>query len=312
VARLLLGRLVALVATLLVASMVIYGALYLAPGDPATLLAGNKANPATLAHIRLEYHLNDPIYIRYWQWLTHVVGGDLGQSFIYKQSVGSLIAGRLATTALLVGYALVLVLLVGIAAGVLGGLRPRVGAVTTVVMSIGIAVPTFVATIILISIFAVQLRWFPVFGDGSGLAGRLYHLTLPAVALALAWTAYVAQLTKAAVRDESRTEHVLTARSRGLGEVAIARRHVIRNALIPITTVSGITVAGLVAGTVVVEQGFDLNGIGSLLVQATSSKDFALVQGISLLLVAIFVVVNVGVDVGNAMLDPRLRGAGGR
>ena len=144
-------------------------------------------------------------------------------------------------------------------------------------------------------------------GDGVGLVDRLEHLTLPAVALALAWVAYVAQLTRTAVHEESLREHVDTARSRGLREWTVVRRHVLRNALIPITTVLGLTVAGLVAGTVVVEQSFDLSGIGSLLVQATASKDFALVQGISLLLVAIFVVVNVSVDIVNGVLDPRLR-----
>jgi peptide/nickel transport system permease protein len=307
VTRLVLTRLGALLATLLVASIVIYGALYVAPGDPSTLLAGNKASPRTLEAIREQWHLDDPIYVRYWDWLSGVVRGDLGQSFTYKQSVASLIADRLATTALLIGYAFLVTLLVGVLLGVLGALRPRAGGGITVLTSIGIATPTYVAAIVLITVFAVELGWFPVFGDGEGLPDRLEHLTLPAIALALAWTAFVAQLTKTAVHEEAENEHVATARSRGLSEAAIVRRHIVRNAMIPITTVLGITIAGLVAGTVVIEQSFNLNGIGSLLVQATSSKDFALVQGISLLLVTIFVVVNVAVDLVNAALDPRLR-----
>jgi peptide/nickel transport system permease protein len=307
VTRLVLTRLGALLATLLVASIVIYGALYVAPGDPSTLLAGNKASPRTLEAIREQWHLDDPIYVRYWDWLSGVVRGDLGQSFTYKQSVASLIADRLATTALLIGYAFLVTLLVGVLLGVLGALRPRAGGGITVLTSIGIATPTYVAAIVLITVFAVELGWFPVFGDGEGLPDRLEHLTLPAIALALAWTAFVAQLTKTAVHEEAEKEHVATARSRGLSEAAIVRRHIVRNAMIPITTVLGITIAGLVAGTVVIEQSFNLNGIGSLLVQATSSKDFALVQGISLLLVTIFVVVNVAVDLVNAALDPRLR-----
>ena len=305
--RLVLTRLGALLATLLVASIVIYGALYVAPGDPSTLLAGNKASPKTLEAIREQWHLDDPIHARYWDWLSGVVRGDLGQSFTYKQSVASLIADRLATTALLIGYAFLVTLLVGVLLGVLGALRPRAGGGITVLTSICIATPTYVAAIVLITVFAVELGWFPVFGDGEGLPDRLEHLTLPAIALALAWTAFVAQLTKTAVHEEAEKEHVATARSRGLSEAAIVRRHIVRNAMIPITTVLGITIAGLVAGTVVIEQSFNLNGIGSLLVQATSSKDFALVQGISLLLVTIFVVVNVAVDLVNAALDPRLR-----
>jgi peptide/nickel transport system permease protein len=306
-ARVVLTRLGGLLATLLVASVVIYGALYLAPGDPSTLLAGNKATPRTLESIREQWHLDDPIYERYWVWLTGVVQGDLGESFTYKQSVGSLISDRLSTTALLITYAFLLVLVGGVLLGVVSALFPRAGAGITVLTSIGIATPSYVAAIFLITYFAVELGWFPVFGDGSGFFGRLEHLTLPAVALALAWIAFVAQLTKAAVHEEADRDHVQTARSRGLGEATIVRRHIARNALIPITTVLGITIAGLVAGTVVIEQSFNLNGIGSLLVQATASKDFALVQGISLLLVAIFVVVNMAVDVVNAALDPRLR-----
>ncbi|MBN1527523.1 MAG: ABC transporter permease [Thermoleophilaceae bacterium] len=306
-ARLVLTRLAGLLLTLLVASVVIYGALYLAPGDPSTLLAGNKATPRTLESIREQWHLDDPFYERYWAWLSGAVRGDLGESFTYKQSVGSLISDRIGTTTLLIAYAFALVLVGGVLLGIVGALRPRAGAGITAVSSVGIAVPSYVAAIVLITVFAVELGWFPVFGDGTGFLDRLWHLTLPAIALALAWNAYVAQLTKAAVHEESLRDHVATARSRGVAEGAIVRRHIVRNALIPITTVLGITIAGLVAGTVVIEQSFNLNGIGSLLVQATSSKDFALVQGISLLLVTIFVVVNVGVDLLNAALDPRLR-----
>lgn len=309
-ARLVLSRFASLVLTLLVASVVIYGALYLAPGDPSTLLAGNKASPATLAAIRDQWHLDDPIVERYGRWLAGVVRGDLGESFTYKEPVGGLIRERLGTTALLIGYAFVLVLAGGLLLGIAGALHPRLGAGITVLTSIGIATPAYVAAILLITGFVVELGWFPLVGDGVGLLDRLEHLTLPAVALALAWVAYVAQLTRTAVHEESLREHVDTARSRGLRESTVIRRHVLRNALIPITTVLGLTVAGLVAGTVVVEQSFELSGIGSLLVQATASKDFALVQGISLLLVAIFVVVNVSVDIVNGVLDPRLRADG--
>ncbi|MFI6505857.1 ABC transporter permease [Nonomuraea typhae] len=306
-AGLLLRRLGALILTLLVASVVIFGALYLAPGDPATLLVGNKATPAGLQHVRELYRLDDPVHVRYWHWLTGALRGDLGESFTYKQSVWSLIEGRIGTSVLLIGYASVLVLVLGIASGIAGGLHHRAGAAITVVTGVGLATPTYVAAIFLITAFAVELGWFPVFGDGAGLPDRLYHLTLPAAALALTSTAFVAQMTKAAVREEALREHVECARSRGLGEGVIVRRHVLRNALIPITTVAGLTVAGFVAGTVVVEQAFRLDGIGSLLVQATASRDFALVQGICLLLVVVFVVVNVGVDLVNAALDPRLQ-----
>jgi peptide/nickel transport system permease protein len=305
--RFIVLRLLGLFGTLLVASFVIYGALYLAPGDPATLLAGGHATPTLLAEIHRQYHLNDPFFVRYWEWLSGVLGGNLGESFVYREPVSTLIGSRIGTTAFLIAYASGLILLLGIALGVVAGLTRRVGSAITAVTSVGLATPSYVAAIILVTVFSVDLGWFPVFGAGSGFADELKHMTLPAVALALSWTAFVAQLTKAAVRAELDSEHVDTARSRGLRTSGVIRRHVVRNAMIPITTVSGLTIAGLVAGDVVVEQAFGLGGIGSFLVQAVSQKDFAVVQALCLLMVAIFVVVNTAVDIINGMLDPRIR-----
>ena len=293
------------------ASFLIFAALYLAPGDPATLLAGGRATPALLEQIRVQNHLNDPVWARYWDWLSGAVRGDLGDSFIYRQSVTSLLAPRAGTTIFLVIYAAIIILSVGITLGLSSALRRRLGGVVTAGTAIGMATPAFVAAILLITVFAVNLGWFPVFGSGEGFVDRLWHLTLPAIALAFAWVAYVAQITKAAVREELTREHVETARSRGIPGSLIVRRHVLRNAMIPITTVAGLTVAGLIAGAVVVEQAFGLNGLGSFLVQAAGQKDFAVVQAIALLLVATFVIANAVVDLANGLLDPRLRLAGG-
>lgn len=301
------NRLVSLAVTLLVASVAIYGALYLAPGDPATLLAGGHATPSVIASIARQEHLNQPFVVRYWDWLAGVLHGNLGESFLYKQPVASLIAGRVLNTVFLVAYASILIIVGGVALGLLAALRRRTGVAITVGTSIGLATPSFVAAIILITIFAVNLKWFPVFGAGTGFAGRLSHLTLPAIALALSWLAYTAQLTRAAVHEELGTEHVETAHSRGIKERRVISRHVVRNAMIPITTVSGLTIAGLIAGDVVVEQAFGINGLGSFLVQSALDKDFASVQAISLILVTAFVVVNAIVDLWSLVLDPRLR-----
>ena len=300
-------RLVALVVTLFVASFLIFGALYLAPGDPATILAGGHATPAVLQQIRIDNHLNEPFWMRYGRWLGGILHGNLGQSFVYRTSVVSLLAPRIGNTVFLVVYASILILGIGVTLGLFSALRRRLGSAATVVTAVGMATPAFVAAIVLILVFSVDLGWFPVFGAGSGFVGRLWHLTLPAVALALSWVAYVTQITKASVREELDREHVETARSRGIPWPLIVRRHVFRNALIPVTTVAGLTVAGLIAGAVVVEEAFGLNGIGSLLVQSASQKDFAVVQAISLLLVATFVIANAAVDLLNGLLDPRLR-----
>jgi peptide/nickel transport system permease protein len=310
VARFIAFRLVGLVVTLLVASFIIYGALYVAPGDPATLLAGGHATPQVLATIHKQYHLDDPFLVQYWHWLEGVLHGDLGQSFVYHEAVTTLVRQRLGVTAELIFYSSVLILGIGIGLGILGGLSSRGSSLITAGTSVGLAIPSYVAAIVLVTAFAVDEQWFPVFGNGSGVGGTIHHLTLPAIALALSWTAFVAQLTKAAVIAELDSEHVDTARSRGLRESVVIRRHVVRNAMIPITTVAGLTVAGLVAGDVVVEHAFGLGGIGSFLVQAASQKDFAVVQALSLLMVAIFVVVNTGVDIINGLLDPRIRAQG--
>ena len=176
--------------------------------------------------------------------------------------------------------------------------------------TIGIATPSFVAAILMISVFTLGLHWFPAIGAGTGFVDRLWHLTMPAAALALAGTAYVARLTRAAANEELQREHVDTARSRGIPEPLVMKRHVLRNAMIPVTTVAGLTVAGLIAGSVVVENAFAVNGLGSYLVTSVEQKDFQVVQAITLLLVAAFVVVNTGVDMLYALIDPRVRIAG--
>jgi peptide/nickel transport system permease protein len=168
------------------------------------------------------------------------------------------------------------------------------------------ATPSFVAAIVLITVFSVNLGWFPVFGGGSGLTGRITHLTLPAFALALSWIGLLARVTRSAMIEELGREHVQAARSRGLPERAIIRRHGLRNALIPITTVSGLIVPGLISGAVVVESAFALNGLGSLLLQSVATKDFPVVQAISLILVAAFVIINTLVDLLYTTIDPRV------
>ncbi|MDP9209172.1 MAG: ABC transporter permease [Actinomycetota bacterium] len=307
--RLLVGRLAGLVLTLIASSFLIFSSLYLAPGDPVATLSGGRAlPPEAVQALRLQHHLDDPFLTRYLSWLGDLAHGDPGQSLTFSTGVADLIAARAASTMLLVAMASVLIVGLGVTLGLVAGIRG--GLLDTGVLLatvIGQAVPGFVAAIALIWLFAVQLGWFPAIGSGTGLAGRLQHLVLPAVALALAQLAYVARITRAAARDELGREHVETARARGLATSLIARRHVVRNALIPIVTVSGLTVAGLLATTVVVERAFNLDGIGSLLVEAVIRKDFAVVQAVSLLLVTAFVVVNTLVDLLYGVLDPRVR-----
>lgn len=306
--RFVLRRLIMLVVTLFVASFAIYSAMYLAPGNPiAALTGGRTPTPQAVAVLEERYHLNDPFLVRYVRWLGNALTGDLGVSIPLRQDVSTLITQRIGTTVQLVLYASLIIVVVGIGLGLLGGLRRGfVDNVVIVISTLSAAVPSFVASIVLLSVFAVNLGWFPALGGGDGFFDQLRHLTLPAVALAFSSIALVARITRASVREELSREHVQTAISRGIPYHLVVRRHVVRNAAIPITTIVGITVASLFAASAIVERAFTLNGIGSYLIQAALSKDIAVVQGISLVIVAVFVIVNAVVDFLYATLDPRV------
>lgn len=307
--RYLTRQFVAMVVLLLVTSFVIYGSLFLAPGSPDSVLFGaHTVSPALRAAVNREYHLNDPFIIQYWDWLVNVLHGNFGTSITYRTSVALRLRAAAPVTIFLVLYSSVLIIVVGIGLGVLSALRP--GKLDTIIMAItnvGTAVPTFVAGIILLALFGVKLNWFPVYGAGSGFFDRIRHLTLPAVALAFWAVAYLTRVTRVAMREELQGDPVVTARSRGLSRRVVLQRHAFRNALIPVVTVAGLQVAGLIAGTVIVEQVFGLNGLGALLLSSVEDKDFATVQAVSLILVAAFIVVNTLVDIVYTFLDPRIR-----
>jgi peptide/nickel transport system permease protein len=306
--KLVLRRLAGLLAVLLVASFLVYAMLYLVPGGPMAFLLGNHSGtPEQIAAIRHQYHLDDPFLVRYYDWLRGALSGDLGSSLVYKQSVASLIGARTTTTLFLVAYAAVLIVLGGVTAGTVGALRGgKTDAALGLASAAFLAMPAFLVGVVLVVVFARDLGWFPVFGAGNGFTDRLYHLTLPALTLAFGNAAYLARITRASVRSELGREHVETARSRGLAQGRIIRRHVLRNAAVPITTVTGLTIAGLLAGSVVVEDVFGLDGIGSLFVRAIMQRDLAVVQAVVLVLVTAFVLVNLVVDLCYSFLDPRM------
>jgi peptide/nickel transport system permease protein len=308
VVRFLVRRGVMCVATLLVASFAIFGALYLAPGSPlAALTGGRTLPPEVMAQLEQRYHLDQPFLERYWTWLTSALHGDLGESIPLHEKVSTLIGQRIGVTVQLVFLTAIIIVVVGVGLGVVGALgRGAVDGGVLLTSTVSAALPAFAAAVILQFVFGVVLGWFPVLGTGDGFLDSLRHLTLPAIALAATSVALVTRVTRAAVREELDKEHVQTAVSRGLPWSGIVRRHVLRNAAIPITTVVGITIASLIALAAVVETAFGLNGLGAYLVQAAQNKDFAVVQGISLVLVFAFVVTNLVVDVAYAVLDPRV------
>lgn len=293
---------------LLVTSFIVFGMMYLAPGSPLAFVLGPRGGtPEQVAAVTAQYHFDDPFLVRYFRWLGDIFQGNLGRSIVYRQDVTALMSGRIGTTAALVSLSAVLIAVVGVSSGLLAALKSRwVDTVISTIAAVGLSTPVFVIGVALISIFAVGLGWFPTFGVGSGGFDTLVHLTLPAIALAVASAAYLARITKAAVNEERTREHVQTAVVRGLASNVIVRRHVLRNALIPITTVMGLTVATLIAGAVVVENVFALDGLGSLLVRAILQRDFSVVQAVILVLVVAFVVVNAVVDFLYTVIDPRI------
>jgi peptide/nickel transport system permease protein len=297
-----------LVATLLVASFAIYGALYLAPGSPiAALTGGRTVPPEVMAQLEARYHLNEPFLTRYWIWLTSALHGDLGESIPLHEQVSTLIGQRIGVTISLVLLTSVIIIVVGVGLGIVGALgRGTVDTGVLFASTVSAALPAFAAAVLLQFVFGVMLGWFPVLGTGDGFVDGLRHLTLPALALAATSVALVTRVTRTAVREELGREHVQTAISRGLPWSGVVQRHVLRNAAIPITTVVGITIASLIALAAIVETAFGLNGLGAYLVQAAQNKDFAVVQGISLVLVFAFVITNVVIDIAYALLDPRV------
>ncbi|MFN8113084.1 MAG: ABC transporter permease [Solirubrobacterales bacterium] len=300
---------IALIA-LLLSSFLVFSALYVAPGNTITFLSGGRTlSPEAIETLNEEYRLDEPFFERYGHWLGDVAQGDFGRSIVSRAEVGALIGPRVGTTLLLMIMAGVITIVGGVLLGMLAGLSgTRTRNVVNGAANFAMAIPAFVLASLLIALFAVSLGWFPTFGSGSGLFDQIYHLFLPSIALALGGAAYIGRVAAVSIEDAAASEYVETARARGIPRSAIVRRHVLRNAMIPIATVAGITFAGLIATSVVVESAFGLDGLGSLLVQSVLAKDFAVVQAISLILVAGFLVTNLVVDLLYLRLDPRLRG----
>ncbi|MFJ9593967.1 ABC transporter permease [Streptomyces virginiae] len=307
-ARFAVRRVAEMAATLLTASFVVFGAMYLAPGSPASfLLAGRSASPEALAAINAQYHLDDPFLVRYFRWLGGVLQGDFGRSITYRTDVSRLLADRLPVTLLLITMALVLVVAVGLLLGriaaVRGGAADSAVLVTT---TFAVGTPSFVAAVLLQGLFAVRLGWFPSSGYGDGLGDMLWHLTLPATALALYLTGMLARVTRSAMLEALDSEHVTVARSRGVPERQVIRRHVFRNSLGTVLTTGGLVVSTLLVCTILVETAFGIGGIGQLLELSTTTKDFPTVQAVSLIIVALFMVVNLVVDLLLPLVDPRV------
>lgn len=315
-ARRVAGKLGALLLTLFLASLLVFFSRFLVPGDPVSfLLRGRKPTPEAVAQVTAQYGLDLPAWQQYLQWLGGVLQGDFGRSLQYRQDVTTVIGERLPVTLGLVVMAGLMIAVVGLVGGIVAALNRGLVLDRAVLIGLTVlgAIPSFVASIVLIAVFAVQLGWFPSFGSGEGFLDTVYHLVLPSIALAVVFVVLVGKVTRSSMVDHLGREHVEVATSRGLARRTVVRRHVFRNAIGPILTVSGLLVAGLLVASSIVEAAFGLAGIGSLLVQSVDRLDFPVVQAIVLFVVFAFVVVNAIIDILEPWIDPRsAAGAGAR
>ena len=309
--RFALGRLVSLTASLIVASIVIFAVVEVIPGDPAAFMLGVNARPDTIAALRAEMGLDEPLVARYAAWVGGMVQGDFGMSWTYKTPVATLIADRIWVSLPLAIYALALSTLVAFPAGIYAASR-RGGAGDTAIMGatqLGVAIPNFWFAMILVLVFAINLRWFSA-GGFPGWAdpwAAIKALTLPAIALALPQAAILARVMRSSLLDMLGEDFMRTARAKGLTHRQALWRHALRNALIPVLTIIGLQFSFLLAGAIIIEQVFFLPGLGRLIFQAISARDLIVVESVVMLLVFTVIMVNFIVDLTYAAVDPRLR-----
>lgn len=275
------------------------------PGDPAQLmLYETGASGEEVEQLREQLGLNDPLYVQYWTYLGNVVQGDFGQSFYTKQYVTTMLANQFRSTLELTIAAMFISTTLGVLLGVISAIKQHtwVDSFSMVFALAGVSLPSFWLGLMLIFLFSLRLGWLPTVGSGS-----LKHLILPAITLGIGGSAIIARLVRSSMLEVLRQEYVVTARAKGLSAYAVTIRHALRNALIPTVTILGLQFGYLLGGTVVVETVFSRQGIGRLAVVAIKGKDFDVIQGWALFIAAIYIVVNLVVDISYAWLDPRIR-----
>jgi peptide/nickel transport system permease protein len=305
-------RLIATIPVMAVVAVVVFMLLRLTTGDPAAIIAGDNATSQDVAAIREKLGLDRPLAEQFVIWLGRLARGDFGESFFFKKQVSELIAERVEPTLALATSTIVLTVLLAVPLGVLAAWR-RGTWLDRVVMGfsvLGFSVPVFVIGYLLIYLFAIELAWVPVQGYQrlrDGLGGFLVRLILPSITLAVVFVALIARITRASVLEVLNADYVRTARAKGLAELPVMLRHVLRNAAVPIVTVIGVGIAVLIGGVVVTESVYSIPGLGRLTVDAVLARDYPTVQAVILLFSVVYVLINLLVDLSYTFLDPRIR-----
>jgi len=305
-------RLVATIPVMAVVAIFVFSMLRLTPGDPASIIAGAAATSQEIVEIRARLGLDRPIIAQFFVWIGNMFSGDFGESFFFKKQVAELIADRIEPTLALALTTMLLSIAIAVPMGVVAAYRQGTW-IDRLVMGfsvLGFSVPVFVIGYILIFVFAIELNWLPVQGYqplAEGFWGFLERLILPSLTLSVIYVALIARITRTSVLEVLGEDYIRTARAKGLTNYAVLMRHALRNAAVPIVTVIGLGIALLIGGVVVTESVFSIPGLGRLTVDAVLARDYPTVQAVILLFSAVYVLLNLAVDILYTFLDPRIR-----
>ena len=312
IAQALLNRLGGMVVVLALVATVVFIIVRVTPGDPAAVMLGSDATAQDIAQLRSKMGLDAPLLAQYVRFILDIFKGDLGQSIFLNQPVTQALASRAEPTFFLTLFAILIAIAIALPVGILSAVKRGTifDQVVVTLTMVAASVPSFWLGLILIQIFAVSQGWFPASGYGgpdTPFLERMHHLVLPAVSLGIVNSALIARFTRAAMLDVLGDDYVRTARAKGAGEFRVILKHALKNALIPIITVIGLSIAMLVAGAVVTETVFGLPGVGNLVVSAVLRRDYPVIQGALLVVAAIYVLINFFVDMLYILVDPRVR-----
>jgi len=305
-------RLGSLCLSLIVASLVIFACIEIVPGDPASFMLGINAQPDTIQALRVELGLDQSLAQRYLGWVGGLLGGDMGTSYTYRTPVSDIVSDRLQVSLPLALYALTLTVVVAFPVGILAAARR--GSVTDITVmgatQLGVAIPNFWFAILMVILFAINLRWFSAGGFpgwDAGIFPAIKALTLPAIALALPQASILARVMRSSLLETLSEDYMRTARAKGLTRRQVLWRHALRNAMIPVLTIIGLQFSFLLAGAIIIENVFFLPGLGRLVFQAITQRDLIVVESVVMLLVFAVILLNFFVDIAYAWVDPRLR-----
>ena len=308
----LVRRLISTIPVMAIVALFVFSLLYIAPGDPAAIIAGDQATPADVERIRAGLGLDRPFLVRFGEWVWHVLNGDLGVSIFTNLPVTKMIAQRIEPTTSLMVLTLILSIGLAVPMGVLAAWKHGtwIDRFVMIFAVFGFSVPVFVVGYILAYVFALQLDWFPVQGYtplSAGIGPWFNNLVLPSVALGGVYIALIARITRATMLEVLSQDYIRTARAKGVGNGTVLFLHALKNAAVPIVTVIGIGVALLIGGAVVTESVFAIPGLGRLVVDAILRRDYPVIQGVVLLFSFVYVLVNLCVDLLYSVFDPRIR-----